>query len=210
MAKYDKGDTVPVRGIDPDADHPLLAVKYAEEHNLGPNDTIINTFTPDEKKQLLKMIKNKEFNQLEAAVLRALMSEAGTLEDVGAMIGSVSRKTKGAPTSKPAALKELNRILEIVAKRSKAKFGKEVDLKKLSNYKSEMKKITEFRRKKAKAAEKYAKEQEKEFYRLLKELHAEEDKHGIPRSKWYIRKFAPSNKDISKMPQFGGTLDQQD
>jgi len=46
-AVYDPGDTVPVRGIDTDdgAEHPLLAVKYAEEHGLGPNDTIVNTFT---------------------------------------------------------------------------------------------------------------------------------------------------------------------
>lgn len=59
------------------------------------------------------------------------MSEVATLEDVGAMIGAVSRRTKGEPTSKVAALKEINRILAIVAKRSKAKFGKEVDLAKI-------------------------------------------------------------------------------
>jgi len=63
-AIYDPGDTVPVRGpeVGDGADHPLLAVKYAEEHGLGPNDTIINTFTQDEKQQLLKMIKKGEFS----------------------------------------------------------------------------------------------------------------------------------------------------
>jgi len=60
-AIYDPGDTVPARGIEAGEDHPLLAVKYAEEHNLGPNDTIIDTFTQAEKQQLLKMIKKGEF-----------------------------------------------------------------------------------------------------------------------------------------------------
>lgn len=108
------------------------------------------------------------------------MSEAATLEDVGAMIGSVSRRTGGQPTSKPAALKEVNRILGIVAKRSKAKFGKEVDLTKIPQYKREMKRITEWRKKKARQAEKYAKQQEAEFYKALKELHQEQSKRGLP------------------------------
>ena len=209
-AIYDPGDTVPARGPEAGEDHPLLAVKYAEEHNLGPNDTIINTFTQDEKQQLLKMIKKGEFSQLEAAVIKALMSEAATLEDVGAMIGAVSRRTKGEPTSKVAALKEVNRILAIVAKRSKAKFGKEVDLTKIPQYKREMKRLQEWRKKKAREAEKYARAQEKEFYRLLKELHREQSKQGLPQSKYYIKKFAPADKDISKMKQFGGTPDERD
>ena len=179
-AIYDPGDTVPVRGVDPDGDHPLLAVRYAEEHNLGPNDTIIDTFTQAEKQQLLKMIKKGEFSQLEAAVLKALMSEAASLEDVGAMIGAVSRRTKGEPTSKPAALKEINRILAIVAKRSKAKFGKEVDLTKIPQYNREMKRLQAWRKKKAREAERYAKQQEREFYQILKELHREQSKLGLP------------------------------
>lgn len=63
-AAYDPYDTVDVRGVDVDnaEDHPLLAVKYAEERGLGPNDTIVNTFTQAEKEQLLKMIKNGEFS----------------------------------------------------------------------------------------------------------------------------------------------------
>ncbi len=208
-AIHDPGDTVPVRGLETgkDADDYLLAVKYAEENDLGPDDTIINTFTPAEKTLLLKMIKNGEFNQLEAAILKMLMSEAGTLEDIGAMIGAVSRRTKGAATSKPAAIKEINRLLQIVAKRSKAQFGTAADLSKIRGYKSEMRKIEEFRRKKAKDAEKYAKQQEAEFYRLLKELNQAQTDKGLPKSKYYVRKFAPGDKDISKMKQFGGTPD---
>lgn len=210
-AIHDPGDTVPVRGVETgkDADNHLLAVKYAEENELGENDTIINTFTPAEKTLLLKMIKDGEFTQLEGAILRMLMSEAGTLEDIGAMIGAVSRRTKGAATSKPAALKEVNRILQVVAKRSKAKFGKEADLSKIRDYKTEMKKIEEFRRKKAKEAEKYAKQQEQEFYKLLKELNQAQAEKGLPKSKYYVRKFAPADKDIGKMKQFGGTPDQK-
>lgn len=208
MPIYDKGDTVPVRGVEvPSEDHPLLAVKYAEEHNLGPNDSIVGTFSPAEKKQLLKMIREGEFSQLEAAVLKTLMSEQATLEDVGAMFGAVSRRTKGEPLSKPGALKELNRILKIVAKQSKAKFGREVDLNQIPKYKAEMVKHNRDLKKKARKAELYAKQQEQEFYKLLKELHEVQDKLGIPRSQYYIRKFAPANKDISKMKRFGGISD---
>lgn len=220
-AIYDPGDTVPVRGPEAGEDHPLLAVKYAEEHNLGPNDTIIDTFTPDEKKELLKMIKKGEFTQLEAAVLHALMSEAATLEDIGAMIGAVSRRTKGAPTSKPAAIKELNRILQVVAKRSKAKFGKEADLTRIKTYNDEMKKIAKWRAKKAKEAERYANKVEREFYKELADLRRTQKAHGLKPARqvdmkdWkpgsgdvpYIKKFAPKDKDISKMKKFGGTPD---
>lgn len=209
-AIYDPGDTVPVRGVDSGSEHPLLAIKFAEENDLGPDDTIVNLFTQSEKQQLAKMIKKGEFSQLEAAVLKYLMTEEGNLEDVGAMIGATSRRTKGAPTSKPGALKELNRILELVAKRSKAKFGKAADLNQLKTYKREMKRVAEWRKKKAKEAERYAKQQEKEFYKLLKELHGVQKDKGLPQSKYYVRKFAPSDKDISKMKQFGGTPDNKD
>lgn len=222
MAIYDPGDTVPVRGVEPGEDHPLLAVQMAEQNNLGPNDTIINTFTVEEKKKLLKMIKNGEFSQLEGAVLKALMTEVASLEDIGAMIGAVSRRTQGAPASKPAALKEINRILEIVAKRSKAKFGKAADLNKLKAYQREQKKLAAWRVKKAKEAERHARQVEKEFYQNLKELRATQKAHGLPQARqvdpedWepgsgnvpYIRKFAKADADISKMKQFGGTPDK--
>lgn len=210
MPIYDPGDTVPVRDVDPNEDHPLEAITYAEEHNLGPNQTIIDTFTPAEKTKLLKMIKNGEFSALEGAVIKAIMSEQLTLEELGAMMGAQSRRTKGAPLSKPGTLKELNRILDIIAKRSKAITGKQVDLKMIPKYKAAMKKNYEFRKKKAKKAQVYANKQEQEFRKLLRELHAEQDKLGLPRTEWYIRKFAPADKDISKMKQFGGTPDSYD
>jgi hypothetical protein len=172
MAIYDPGDTVPVRGVEPDGEDPMLAIKYAEEHNLGPDNTIIDTFTIDEKKKLLKMIKNGEFSPLEAGVLRALMSEAATLEEVGAMIGATSRRSKGEPVSKPAAIKELNRILKIVGKRSKAILGKEVDLKQVAEWKREQKRLAAWRLKKAREAKRYAAKVVKEYWEGLKELRA--------------------------------------
>lgn len=218
MAIYDPGDTVPVRDVVPGEEGPFLAVTYAEEHNLGPNDTIVGTFTTDEKKELLKMIKKGEFSQLEAAILRMLMSEVATLEDVGAMIGASSRRTKGAPTSKPAAIKELNRILEIVGKRSKAITGKAIDLNKISEYKREQKRLAAWRIKKAREARRYADKVEKEYWQLLKELRATQKAHGLKLAKrvhrddWtpgsgdvpYIHDFAKADKNIDTMAQFGG------
>lgn len=221
MAIYDPGDTVPVRDVVPGEDHPLEAVKYAEEHNLGPNNTIIDTFTPDEKQKLLKMIKKGEFSPLEAGVIRALMSEAATLEEVGAMIGAASRRSGGEPVSKPAAIKEINRILEIIARRSKAKLGKAVDLSKIAEWKREQKKLAAWRIKKAKEARRYADKVEKEYWQLLKELRATQKAHGLKpakrvhRDNWkpgsgdvpYIHDFAKADKNIDTMPQFGGKAD---
>lgn len=149
------------------------------------------------------------------------MSEAANLEDIGAMIGSVSRRTQGAATSKPAALKELNRILATVAKRSKAKFGKEADLSRLKTYGDEMKKIAMWREKQARKAKAYANKQEREFYRLLADLRRTQKQYGLKPAKqvdiedWkpgsgdipYIRKFAKADKNIDTMPQFGGKKD---
>ena len=226
-AKFDTYDTVPVRDVDPASeDHPLLAVTFAEENNIGPDGSIIDLFTPDEKKKLLQMCKNGEFSQFETSVIHYLMSEAGTLEDLGAMMGAVSRRSKGEPMSKPAALKELNRILEIMSKRSKAKFGKAIDLKKIKSYQSEMKKITAARIKKQKEAKHYANKVEREFWQNLKELRQVQSQHGLERAKlmgydeWikqgkpkntypYPRKFAPMDKDISKMKKFGGVQDEK-
>lgn len=221
MAIYDPGDTVPVRGVDPNEEGPLLAIKYAEENNLGPNDTIVDTFTKDEKINLLKMIKKGEFNQLEAAVLRALMSEAATLEDIGAMIGAVSRRSKGKPVSKPAAIKELNRILDIVAKRSKAKIGKTVDLSKIGAYQREMRKNLQWRKRKERERQRYVNKVEREFYTLLADLRRTQKEYGLKRAKqvdwndWkmgsgdipYIKTFAPKDKNIDAMPEFGGKAD---
>lgn len=209
MAIYDTYDTVPVRGVDPDSeDSPLLAVKAVEDAGLGPDQSIVGTFTPDEKKKLLQMIKNGEFSQLEGAILKMLMSECATLEDLGAMIGAVSRRTKGNPMTKNGAKKELNRILALVAKRSKAKFGKAADLNQIRAYNREMKKVQEWRKRKASEARRYANSVENEFKKLLRELHAVQREKGIAPSRYYVRYFAPHDADISKMKKFGGTPDE--
>lgn len=63
MAIYDPYDTVPVRDFDPDSeDQPILAVKAVEDAGLGPDQSIVGTFTIDEKKRLLQMIKAGEFS----------------------------------------------------------------------------------------------------------------------------------------------------
>lgn len=182
-AIYDPGDTIPPQGPDPDSeDDPLYAVKFIEQSGLGPDDTVISMFTPDEKQKLIKMMKAGEFSRQEAAIIRLLMSECAkaeeikqmsdmqreaakgqlhigdpaTLDDVGVMIGSASRRSKGKPVSKVAALKEVNRIGAIVAKRSKAKYGKEIDFSNIPKFKREMQKNIEWKKKKAREAERYA------------------------------------------------------
>ena len=135
------------------ADNPLEAIAYAEEKNLGPDGSIVNTFTPDEKVKLMKMIKHGECNAMEGAVLKALMTEALTLDELAVTLGARSEKTKGEPMSKVAALKELNRIFAVVAKRSKAKLGYTVDLSKIKQFKAEMRRQEAEKRKK-KAEEK--------------------------------------------------------
>jgi PBP1b-binding outer membrane lipoprotein LpoB len=225
MAKYDTNDTVPVRDIEvgkdsygEEYDSPLLAIAMAEENKLGPNNTIVDLFTPDEKAKLNTMIRKGKFTQLEGAVIHALMSEAATLEDIGAMLGAVSRRTKGKPTSKAGAIKELNRILQIIADESKAKFGRTIDLSKLKKFDVLMKKARLERAKKAREARRRANEAEKEYWRLLKELRATQKAHGlrvakqVHRSDWepgsgdvpYIHDFAKANKNIDTMPEFGG------
>lgn len=196
-------------------DDPILAVKFAEEHNLGPNQTIVDIFTPDEKLKLMQMIRKGEFNPIESAVLKYLMSEAGTLEDVGVMIGAQSGRSKGEPVSKPAALKEVNRILKVVAKRSKAAFGREINLNAIPKYKQEQRRIQRERVQKAaqmkaeqREQKKRAIEAEREFYKLLRELRKTQAEHGLPRSQYYIRHKAPSDLDISKMRKFGGSPDE--
>lgn len=143
-----------------------------------------------------------------------LMSEAATLEDVGAMIGASSRRTKGAPASKTAAIKELNRILAIVGKRSKAIVGKAVDLNKIAEYRREQKRLAAWRIKKAREAKRYADKVEKEYWQLLKDLRATQKAHGLKparrvhRDDWtpgsgdvpYIHDFAAADKDIDAMP----------
>ena len=257
MGKFDPGDTIKPRDVEANGDDPQLAVIAVEQAGLGKDDTIVNTFTDAEKKELEKMLKDKsQFNELEAAVLRCLMSncatvdnmadmvtayndtiknkdkkhysdrekaeiakksqsarkymaaDPATLQDVGVVIGAGSRRTNGKPVSKPAAIKEINRILKVVAKRSKAKYGTAIELEKFAELKDEIRHQVETR----KAAEKKAQFEErkranaaaKEFYKLIAELHREERKHGIAPSEYHIDKFLPPDLNIDELPQFGG------
>lgn len=165
-------------------DHPVEAVAYAEEHNLGPNQTIVSVFTPDMKKKLKKMLKHGEFNKKEAAVLKYLMTEEGNLDDLSVMLGAASKRTNGAPMSKVAALKELNRILEVIAKRSYVKLGRRVDLSKIKEYKIAMRKADAERHRKQKEQKKLAREAYKEFWATLKDLNATQRKHGLKPSRY--------------------------
>ena len=56
MPKFDTYDTVPVRGVETgmdangnEFDDPILAITFAEQNKIGPNNTIVDLFTPDEK-----------------------------------------------------------------------------------------------------------------------------------------------------------------
>jgi len=244
---------LPPTDVEPSGDDGALAVKAVEEAGLGPNDTILNTFNDAEKKKLDKMLsgRNSQFSRLEAGVIKMLMSDTctldelmdmcdavnkklprnpeaasrkagnaikaiqtrgGDLEDVGTMIGSHSRRSKGAPVSKSAAIREINRILEIIAKRSKARFGKAIELQKIIDFRDWIRRTTAEKLKEYKKAQTqkriYANKVAKEFYKLVADLHRTQDRHGLPRSEYYIDKFAPQDKDISKMKRFGGTPDK--
>lgn len=163
---------------------PLEAIAYADENDLGVNDTIINIFTPAEKEKLSKMIKHGEFNQQESAVLRALMSELLKLEDLAVMLGAKSKRTQGQPMSKIAARKELNRILDVVAQRSQAKIGRRLDLNKIAEYRQQMRQNEVLRRKQARENKKREREARKEFFELLKELNATQREYGLPVSRY--------------------------
>ena len=165
-------------------DHPIEAITYAEERGLGPNQTIISVFTPDMKEKLKKMLKHGEFNKKEAAVLKYLMTEEGNLDDLSVMLGAASKRTNGAPMSKVAALKELNRILEVIAKRSYVKLGKRVDLSKIKEYKIAMRKADAERHKKQKEQKRLAREAYKEFWATLRDLNATQRKHGLKPSRY--------------------------
>lgn len=165
-------------------DRPVEAVAYAEEHNLGPNQTIVSVFTPDMKKKLKKMLRYGEFNKKEAAVLKYLMTEEGNLDDLSVMLGAASKRTNGAPMSKVAALRELNRILEVIAKRSYVKLGRRVDLSKIKEYKIAMRKADAERHREQKEQKRLAREAYKEFWAALKDLNATQRKHGLKPSRY--------------------------
>lgn len=197
----DKADGFETAGLsnDPDSDdHPLEAIVYAEQNNLGPNETIIDTFTPDMKVKLSKMIKHGEFTQQEGALLQYLMSEAATLESLAAMLGAKSTRTHGQPMSKPAALKELNRVLDVVAKRSQAKIGKRVDLSQIAQFRKEQKRQQIERNKEKREARKREREAYKEFWRLERELHQVQRAHGLPITR-YDKIWTQNTQSLDKM-----------
>ena len=184
---------------DPDSDdHPLEAIVYAEQNNLGPNETIIDTFTPEMKVKLSKMIKHGEFTQQEAAVLQYLMGETATLESLAVMLGAKSERTHGQPMSKPAALKELNRILDVVAKRSQAKIGKRIDLSQIAQFKKAQKQQQIERNKEKREERKRAREAYKEFWRLQRELHQVQRAHGLPVTR-YDKIWTQNTQSLDKM-----------
>ena len=184
---------------DPDSDdHPLEAIVYAEQNNLGPNETIIDTFTPEMKVKLSKMIKHGEFTQQEAAVLQYLMGETATLESLAVMLGAKSERTHGQPMSKPAALKELNRILDVIAKRSQAKIGRRVDLSQIAQFKKQQKQQQIERNKEKREERKRAREAYKEFWRLQRELHQVQRAHGLPVTR-YDKIWTQNTKSLDQM-----------
>lgn len=183
----------------PDSDdHPLEAIVYAEQNNLGPNETIIDTFTPDMKVKLSKMIKHGEFTKQEGAVLQCLMSEAATLETLAVMLGAKSTRTHGQPMSKPAALKELNRILDVVAKRSQAIIGKRIDLSQIAQFRKEQKRQQIERNKEKREARRREREAYKEFWRLERELHQAQRAHGLPLSR-YDKIWTQNTQSLDQM-----------
>jgi len=165
-------------------DHPLTAIKYAEEKGIKDEDTIISTFTPKEKDDLLKLIKHGEFNAREAAVIKALICEAMSLEELGVYLGVASPKTKGEPMSKVAALKELNRILSVLTKRAYLKTGKKVDLKQIAVMKRKMKEEQAAKNKKAKELAKKRRDLMKEFWKELYALNKVQREHGLKPSRY--------------------------
>lgn len=194
MKKQEMPNPFPRHDVDPaDVENiPSDAEEFALANGLGPDDTIMSVFTPQEKERLLKAMKHGEFNPRESAVLKALMSageaegNAFNLDELGVFIGAASPRTKGQPTSKVAALKELNRILAVLAKRSYIKFGKKIDVDALKNFQKVRNEM--LRANKAKAAERKRRiraeqkrraEAQKEFWKNLSELNRLQRSMGL-------------------------------
>lgn len=218
-------NTEEIENIDNDEniqDDGKLAIEYAEENNLGPNQSIVSIFSQDMKTKLKQMIRQgKDFNPLESALLKALMSEALSLDELGVMLGATSERTKGKPMSKVAALKELNRILDVIAKRTKLRYGISINVQKFAKSQQEMRRIAREQHQKRMAAKKEwrskqrelrarAAAAEKEFYQLLHELRAEQSANNLPHSQYRIRYKRPDNVDISKVRKYGGEAGNDD
>jgi len=172
-------------------DHPLDAIKYGEAHKMDMTLSILAQLPQQDKEKLLKMCKHGQFNKKESAVIKYLLLGAGNLEDLSVMFGAVSPQTKGEPMSKVAAFNKLQEIIAVIAKRSKVKLGKEVDLNRLKDFKKAMKERNALLRKQS-AEKRRQKAQEKrdqaaamkEFWKTLYELNQEQRAKGLPVSRY--------------------------
>ncbi len=120
-------------------DDPELAdewAKIADEQNASLGDAL----DPAARLQLLKMIKHNEFTLEESAILKCLLGEPMTFDELGVFLGACSKRTGGKPMSKIAARKEVLRIQKVLAKRAKIKYGYNIDLSKFDAVKRDMKK----------------------------------------------------------------------
>lgn len=143
----------------------------AENVAKDENTSALVNLTSDEKDKLLKMCKHGEFNQRESAILKVLLGSEWNLNDIGAFLGAASPKTQGKPMSRQAALKELNRIESVVAKRFKQFHGKDIDLKKIPELKRQMKQQAADRKRSKQMEERKRKELMREFWKELKEVN---------------------------------------
>lgn len=134
------------------------------------------------------MIKKGEFNDVEGAVLKSLMAEVLTLEQIGVFLGAASPRTKGEPMSKVATLKELNRILKHISGQAKFKFGKSVDLNNITKLRREIKAKNAEKRRQAKELAKERKRLEKEFWKAQDELNKVRRAHGL-KPEYYNRAY---------------------
>lgn len=167
-------------GIEDIDDNDIDALdQFAGVRGIGKNETLLAGLDPEEKDRIIKMCKRKEFNPLESAMLKILMNTQLGLEDLGVFLGATSQKTGGKPMSKVAAKKELDRIIKVVAKKSKLKYGHAIDLNKIK----ELKKALRIKQEKIAEDKRYYRQQMKEFWKNLKDLQATQRELGLPTTK---------------------------
>lgn len=167
-------------GIESIDDNDVEAIdEFAGVRGIGKNETLLSGLDPEEKDRIVKMCKRKEFNPLESAMLKILMNTQLNLEDLGVFLGATSQKTGGKPMSKVAAKKELDRIIKVVAKKSKLKYGHAIDLNKIK----ELKKALRIKQEKIAEDKRYYRQQMKEFWKNLKDLQATQRELGLPTTK---------------------------
>lgn len=198
-----------------------FAIEYAKEHDVGPNDSIVAKFTPDMKLALLSMIRKGEFTKLEGALLKVLMSEELTDEQLGVVLGTTSTKTKGKPMSKQSAKCIMIQVVGELASKFKKRYGITIDQDRLMNLGKEQRRLEREKAQRLSAKLRADKERqrelrirgaeaEKEFYKLLRELRQAQAEYNLPRSEYYIRYKAPKDVNIDTMKQFGGEYQDND